>query len=213
MNRRDARRTNGLRVLHSIVLPSMLLVLGCQAKPAPEQVEKKPATFDAPRFESAYRSSKELEAVTATIASAPLPPWTPGVGADAEREGDFDRFNEALLRFTTETSIAKDKARTDQERRFAELYGEAGGAYRDSLSLWTQKRGAKSVYEGKIVYAIDGKFAGESMEPLVTKYGLSVVPMPGAKGFTLIAPEGIQKIWSHAQEKVREANRLYLGSD
>jgi hypothetical protein len=170
------------------------------------------AQLDQQKLEAAYRSAKEMQALIAGISAAPIPPWTPGLSADAERGGDFEKFNESLQRFSTESSILQDRASTGDERRVAALYAEAVIDYTHSAALWTQKRGAQSFLRGQILYGIDGKPLKDSgLDVLVKTYGLEVRPLEGHDGFSVIAPEGIRKIWATASGKLDEANKIFLG--
>ena len=101
------------------------------------------------KLEAAYRSAKEMQALIAGISASPIPPWTPGLSADAERSGDFEKFNESLQRFSTESSILQDRASTGDEKRVAALYAEAVIDYTHSGALGRRSAARRAFSEDR----------------------------------------------------------------
>lgn len=122
---------------------------------------------------------------------------------------DYQKFGELLQNLSTEVSIVKDKAKNKKEDKILGIYIEALLIYKDSATLWEQKihgAGYDFIPPGRI-------FVEKIMEPIIERYK---IPMNhhttywGESGFA-ISEGAIQMLWETGEQKIEEANSLFLG--
>src|SRR5262245_8619307 len=103
----------------SVILAGIAgLGLNVVQKPA-ASAKKRP--IDQSKFEAVYRAGKNIEVATSDVGVA------------------FAKFGDMLQAFTTEVSIARDKASSADEQALADAYSSALAVYADSYQLWKDR--------------------------------------------------------------------------
>jgi len=129
---------------------------------------------------------------------------------------NYRKFGELLQNFSTEISIANDKATTVEETELLNIYLEVLGIYQDSHRLWNSKisLSCATFYPLPCPIPIGYIHVGKD-DPILRKYDFSIFKTsdPGDYYFTCcyLPEDSIQIIWAKAHEKLEKANNLYLG--
>ena len=148
--------------------------------------------IDPVKFESVYRAAKAIQGSTE-------------VGVP------YQKFGELLQNFSTELSIANDKATSEEEKKLLEIYYDGLAMYKDSHSLWKVKIRASS-------NRVDGKIEVPSyLKPVTEKYNIPIEHKEIKLSFLnktlsvdLLPADSIQRVWLKAGEQLEKANSLFL---
>ncbi len=130
---------------------------------------------------------------------------------------NHQKFGELLQNFSTEISIANDKATSVEETELLNIYLELLDMYQDSHRLWNSKisLSCASFYPAPCPLLRNHIHVVEGDAILYQKkYNLSAFENPNVTGpFNryYIPEDSIQIIWAKAHEKLEKANNLYLG--
>jgi hypothetical protein len=203
-------------VTRSLVAALLTIVIlgGCSGSPAPE-----PAKAD-PRpevYEPVYRVATELRSAQE-------------VGMNRQR------FGELLEKFTTELSLARDKAETHKEQQVIQGYAEVLQMYKDAAAIWDVKNSIPELIDladqkagidrsaGSIDTTVQvpvfsralsagipmSLFTKEStgIDALVERYQ---IPITDSEGWKIIPNDSVERVWSRAREKTEEIVKLQKG--
>lgn len=113
-----------------------------------------------------------------------------------------------LQAFTTELSIAKDKAASDVEKELVEAYSSARAVYADSYQLWKDRLEFERLIGGQ------APCGGKCEEQYITKYEITDLPLHqegGAREAHFHSGDVVPKLWAVATSRLSHANKLYLG--
>lgn len=133
---------------------------------------------DRTKFDATYRAAKAVESAA-------------NVGVN------YQRFSEVVQAFTTELSIAKDKATSDKERELVSSYTKALDPYRDSLTVWAWK-----IEHGPVLTSYNDVRLADFMR----KYNVT----PYATG-NWNADKAIQATFAEGAVRLKQANELLTG--
>jgi hypothetical protein len=140
---------------------------------------------DQAKFDGLYRAGKSLSG-------------TLSVGLN------IFRYRELVAVFSTEVSIAHDRAQSAKERELVQRYAEALVAFRDAESLWARTIKADPPEWLEIV--------GDAELKRIT----DAYPIAGEGSgdhFRFKTKDAVHAIWGTAQGKLSQAEQVYLGAE
>ena len=213
-------------MLRFALLLSVMTLVGCNNMAGPEgggaptgkqaqASEAKPA-FRAEIFDPVYRAAMELKS---------------GQEVGMNRA----KFGELLQKFSTEVSIANDKAESAAEQKIAEGYSQVLDIYKDAAALWDvefkipdyRKAADYEMENQKLAGKVPGEYfdfcvvakvgipinlypdGSTGIEKLIERYNL---PVEDNEGFKYTPTRSVAIIWSKATEKNDEVNKLRKSS-
>ncbi len=136
---------------------------------------------DQSKFENLYRAGKNVEGAL-------------DVGVN------LLRYRELVQSFSTEVSIANDRAGGSSERELVKTYNTALAAFKDAETLW-----------GKKLNAQDGTLTCTDAEVRRVAGDYPISGTGSGSGFTFKIDDAVQTIWRQARGNLSQATTLYRG--
>ncbi len=123
---------------------------------------------------------------------------------------NYQKFGELLQSLATELSIAKDKAKSDNEKELLKGFQEVLIAYQDSSTVWEGKirsAGYNWILSGQILVEPE-------LDSIVKKYSLPTKShefQGSGNKYETISEDAIPMIWTKAREQLEKATKTYYG--